>query len=97
MCTRLGRLTDSAQDAAGGEGGASNRAGGRGAIKEYLELDTGIICARRIRCVDQGDKRNSGVAIRHQENIILGIPGCLIGAKVSTVYSRPDAAIDSGA
>src|SRR5262249_31646133 len=83
-------LTEGAGDA--GTGRARNRPGGRRAIKEYLELDTGITCACWIGCVNQGDKRNTGVAIGHQQNVVPRIKGRLVGAKVSTVYSRPGAA-----
>src|SRR2546427_12985792 len=74
-------------------GGASRT---RQPIEEYLELHAGIIQARRLCCVDEGGKRNTGVAIGHQENIVCRIERSFVGAKISTVYSAPAAAIDSG-
>src|SRR5437899_3691628 len=86
MCARDAGLAG-AEDA--GTGGASRT---RQPIEEYLELHAGIIQARRLCCVDEGGKRNTGVAIGHQENIVCRIERCFVVAKISTVYSDPDAA-----
>src|SRR5207245_11149783 len=81
MCARDAGLAG-AEDA--GTGGASRT---RQPIEEYLELHAGIIQARRLCCVDEGGKRNTGVAIGHQENIVCRIERCFVGAKISAVYS----------